>query len=187
MRIRRSMEPCLPVDQFVALSGTTPAARTPTAWSATSPPRPRSAASRSQPLWSTSSLTKSNSSRRRWPPATSALDRHLRRDRHVSEADARDAELVRLLLFSGLCLGELRALKWGSLDLESRALFVRFAFSAGKAGLAPAARWNALKLTSERGRCGGPDTCWVQALVSCPNLKGGVAFAVLRFGTVGDG
>ncbi|MBO9533552.1 MAG: tyrosine-type recombinase/integrase [Solirubrobacteraceae bacterium] len=80
-----------------------------------------------------------------------------------AEEDARDAELFRLLLYSGLRLGELRALRWGSVDLEGRALFVRSAFSAGKEvdPKGRARRWTPLAtpaveaLTRHRSRSGG--------------------------------
>lgn len=45
--------------------------------------------------------------------------------------DARDADLFRLLLFTGLRLGEARALRWGAVNLDDRTLMVRAALSAG--------------------------------------------------------
>lgn len=76
--------------------------------------------------------------------------------------DARDAEAFRLLLFSGLRLGELRALRWGSVDVEGRALFVWSGFSAGEEvdPKGRARRWTplateaVLALERHRGRSG---------------------------------
>lgn len=48
-----------------------------------------------------------------------------------AEEDARDADLFRVLLHTGLRLGELRALRWSAVDFEHRTLLVRAAVSAG--------------------------------------------------------
>lgn len=49
-----------------------------------------------------------------------------------AEEDARDADLFRVLLHTGLRIGELRAVKWSAVDLEGRTLLVRIAISAGE-------------------------------------------------------
>lgn len=48
-----------------------------------------------------------------------------------AEEDARDADLFRVLFFTGLRLGELRALRWNAVDLDDRVLLVKAALSAG--------------------------------------------------------
>jgi integrase len=45
--------------------------------------------------------------------------------------DARDADLFRLLLLTGMRLGEIRALRWSDVDLELRTILVRRTVSAG--------------------------------------------------------
>lgn len=49
-----------------------------------------------------------------------------------AEEDARDADLFRVLLHTGLRIGELRAVKWSAVDLAGRTLLVRIAISAGE-------------------------------------------------------
>lgn len=49
-----------------------------------------------------------------------------------AEEDARDADLFRVLLHTGLRIGELRALKWSAVDFAGRTLLVRIAISAGE-------------------------------------------------------
>jgi integrase len=46
--------------------------------------------------------------------------------------DARDADLVRLLFFTGMRLGEVRALQWQQVDLDGRAILVNRNVSAGQ-------------------------------------------------------
>lgn len=48
-----------------------------------------------------------------------------------AEEDARDGDLFRVLFFTGLRLGELRALRWGAVDFEGRVLLVKAALSVG--------------------------------------------------------
>ena len=55
--------------------------------------------------------------------------------------DAQDAELFRLAAYSGLRLGELLALRWEDVDLDSRRMIVHRAVSAGVEG--PTKSWRA--------------------------------------------
>lgn len=84
-----------------------------------------------------------------------------------AEEDARDADLFRVLLHTGLRLGELRALRWAAVDLEARMLFVRAAVSAGTEKDPKGRRYRvvplskgalaALRSQSERSIFDGPD------------------------------
>jgi integrase len=55
--------------------------------------------------------------------------------------DGQDAELYRVAAFTGLRLGELRALRWGDVDLVQRRLIVERAFSDDREG--PTKSWQA--------------------------------------------
>jgi integrase len=48
-----------------------------------------------------------------------------------AEEDARDADAFRVLLFTGMRLGEMRALRWSDVDLQARMIMVRRTVSAG--------------------------------------------------------
>ena len=48
-------------------------------------------------------------------------------------ADAQDAALFTVAAFTGLRLGELRALQWRDLDFTNRLVYVRRSFTHGKA------------------------------------------------------
>ncbi len=49
-----------------------------------------------------------------------------------AEEDARDTDLFRVLLHTGMRIGELRAVKWSAVDFAGRTLLVRVAISAGE-------------------------------------------------------
>jgi integrase len=70
-------------------------------------------------------------------PAHLAPDEIARRARE----DAQDAELFRLAAYTGLRLGELLALRWEDIDLDSRRMTVHRAVSAGVKG--PTKSWQA--------------------------------------------
>lgn len=59
---------------------------------------------------------------------------HLGRDERLmrAEEDARDADFFRVLLYTGMRLGELRALRWGEVDLNARTILVSRNVSAGE-------------------------------------------------------
>jgi integrase len=94
---------------------------------------------------------------------------HRRRERDELDRriDAQDAELFRLLFFTGLRLGEALTLRWDDVDLETRTIVVRRGLSADVEGIPKGRRFrivplarpavDALRRLSGRGEFLGPE------------------------------
>ena len=89
------------------------------------------------------------------------------RDEETRRLDAQDAEFFRVLLYTGLRLGEAVVLRWDDVDLAARTLIVRRGLSAGIEGVPKGRRFRVVPLAHpvvdafarlrERGEFTSPD------------------------------
>jgi integrase len=76
----------------------------------------------------------------------SGAHRNRPRDELDIRIDTQDAELFRVLFFTGLRIGEALTLRWEDVDLEARTVFVRRGLSAGVEGIPKGRRFRLVPL-----------------------------------------
>jgi integrase len=77
---------------------------------------------------------------------TSGAHRERVRDELDARSDAQDAELFRLLFFTGIRLGEALTLRWDDVDLDARTVLIRRGVSAGIEGILKGRRFRIVPL-----------------------------------------
>jgi integrase len=75
-----------------------------------------------------------------------APQRQRPRDDLDARTDAQDAELLRLLFFTGIRLGEALTLRWADVDLDARTVLIRRGLSAGIEGIPKGRRFRIVPL-----------------------------------------
>jgi integrase len=77
---------------------------------------------------------------------TSGAHRKRPRDDLDARTDAEDADLFRLLFFTGIRLGEALTLRWDDVELEARTVLIRRGLSAGAEGIPKGRRFRIVPL-----------------------------------------